>query len=81
MFRTHMNVELRISKVGSIKYLFKIVCKDSDRVTVEIVGASKTRSEETTGKESRLLMKCGITKMRAIFLLQKQHGDYFPSPW
>ena len=37
-FRTHMNVELCISGVGSIKYLFKYVCKGSDRATVEIVG-------------------------------------------
>ena len=35
-FRTHMNVELCIYKVGSIKYLFKYVCEGSDRMTVEI---------------------------------------------
>ncbi len=35
-FRTHMNVELCISKVGSIKYLFKYVCKGPDTVTVEV---------------------------------------------
>ena len=35
-FRTHMNVELCISRVESIKYLFKYVCEDSDRVAVEI---------------------------------------------
>ncbi len=35
-FRTHLNVEFCISKVGSIKYLFKYVCKGSDRVTVEV---------------------------------------------
>ena len=40
-FRTHMNVELCVSRVGWIKYLFKYVCKGSDRVTVEIVGGSK----------------------------------------
>ena len=37
-FGTLMNVELCISKVGSIKYLFKYVCKGHDRVTVEVVG-------------------------------------------
>ena len=34
-FRTHMNVELCISKLGSIKYLFKYFRKGSDRVAVE----------------------------------------------
>ncbi len=35
-FRTHMNVEICISRVGSVKYLFKYVCKSSDRGSVEI---------------------------------------------
>ncbi len=35
-FRTHMNVELCISKVGSIKYLFKYVCKGPGTATVEV---------------------------------------------
>ena len=39
-FCTHMNVELCISRVGSINSLFKYVCKGSDRVTVEIVSSS-----------------------------------------
>ncbi len=30
-----MNVEVCVSRVGSIKYLFKYVCKGSDRVTVQ----------------------------------------------
>ena len=33
-----MNVEICISKVGSIKYFFKHVCKGHDRITVEVVG-------------------------------------------
>ena len=36
MFQCHFNVELCVSKVGSIKYLFKYVCKGQDRVTVEL---------------------------------------------
>ena len=35
-FRAHMNVELYISKVGSINYLFKYTYKGPDRVTVEM---------------------------------------------
>ena len=37
-FGSRENVELPISKVGSIKYLFKYVWKVHDRITVEIVG-------------------------------------------
>ena len=36
MFDCHINVELCISRVGSIKYLFKYLCKGRDRVTVEL---------------------------------------------
>ena len=46
-FGTHMNVELCISKVVSIKFLFKYVCKGHDRVTVELVCAD---TDETDGK-------------------------------
>ncbi len=37
MFYCHMNVELRVSRVGGIKFLFKYICKGSDRVFKEIV--------------------------------------------
>ena len=36
MFHCHFNAELCISKVGSIKYLFKYVCKGQDRITVHV---------------------------------------------
>ena len=36
MFDCHINVEICISRVGSIKYLFKYLCKGRDRVTVEL---------------------------------------------
>ena len=36
-FGTHMNAELFISRVGSIKYLLKYVCKGQNRVTAEVV--------------------------------------------
>lgn len=34
----HLNAEIFISSVGFFKYLFKNVCKGSDRVRVEIIG-------------------------------------------
>ena len=48
--RTHLNVKLCISRLGSIKYLFKYICKGSERVTVEIVGASNEGQKETNTK-------------------------------
>ena len=49
-FRNHMNVELCISRVGSIKYLLKYVCKGSDRVTVEIMGRYADRQSENNSE-------------------------------
>ena len=49
-FSTHMNVELCISRVGSIKYLFKYLCKGSDRVTVEILRGSKDEQSVNNSK-------------------------------
>lgn len=37
MFQCHFNVELCLSRVRSIKYLFKYVCKGHYRVSMEIV--------------------------------------------
>ena len=45
-----MNVELCISRVGSIKYLFKYVFKGSDRVTVEIGGVPIDEHNVTNSK-------------------------------
>ena len=36
MFHRHFNAEVCISKVGSIKYLFKYECKGQDKVSVEV---------------------------------------------
>ena len=46
MFNCHFNVELCISKVWSIKYLFKYVCKGQDRVTVEVRNITAKKDEE-----------------------------------
>ena len=46
-----MSVELRISKVGSIKYLFKYVCEGPDRVTVEIQADQADECSDTVVKE------------------------------
>lgn len=36
-FECHANIELCISRVGSIKYLFKYVCKVQDRISMELL--------------------------------------------
>ncbi len=35
MFYRHMNVEMCVSRVGSIEFLFEYVCNGSDRGTVQ----------------------------------------------
>ncbi len=45
MFHDHMNVELCVSRVGGIKYLFKYINKGSDRVAMEIVEDSGRYNE------------------------------------
>ena len=47
-FHTHMNLELCISRVGSIKYLFTYVCKSSDLDTFEIFGSLKNNQDANT---------------------------------
>ena len=51
MFQCHFNAELCISKVGSIKYLFKYVCKGLDRVTVEVRKPRNNQSAEIPRKD------------------------------
>ena len=45
MFDCHINFEFCLSRVGSIKYLFKYVCKGSDRVTIELSREKKKYDE------------------------------------
>ncbi len=45
MFQCHMNVEVCVSRVGSIEYLFKYVCKGSDRVSVQFSGEARVVNE------------------------------------
>ena len=37
IFNCHINVELCISRVGSVKYLFKYFCKGKNHATVDLV--------------------------------------------
>ncbi len=46
-FHSHLNAELCNSRIGSIKYLFKYVCKGPDRITVEI--RSHRSKDDPTG--------------------------------
>jgi len=53
MFACHINVELCVSRVGGIKYLFKYVCKGSDRVTVEVIGDNQRYDEISHFQDAR----------------------------
>ena len=53
LFDCHINFELCMSRVGSIKYLFKYVCKGSDRVTIEICRENRKYDEITTFLDAR----------------------------
>ncbi|CDF40520.1 ATP dependant DNA helicase [Chondrus crispus] len=49
----HINVKLCVSRVGGIKYLFKYVCKGSDRVTMEIIAENERNDEISNFQDAR----------------------------
>lgn len=58
MFSCHINVELCVSRVDGIKYLFKYVCKGHDRVTMEIIGENQRYDEITHFQDARYISAC-----------------------
>ncbi|CDF41121.1 unnamed protein product [Chondrus crispus] len=52
-FACHLNVELCVSRVGGIKYLFKYVCKGQDRVTMEITAENERYDEISNFQDPR----------------------------
>ncbi|CDF39898.1 ATP dependant DNA helicase PIF1 [Chondrus crispus] len=52
-FAFHLNVELCVSRVGGIKYLFKYVCKGQDRVTMEITAKNECYDEISNFQDAR----------------------------
>ena len=54
-FNCHLNVELCVSRVGGIKYLFKYVCKGRDRVTVEFVNETARYDEISSYQDARYI--------------------------
>ncbi len=51
-FKTHTTEEFYNSMVGSIKYLFKYVCKGPDHVTVEVQARQSAESSDIALKKS-----------------------------
>lgn len=45
MFKSHLNVELYLSRVGGTKYLFKYNCKLHNRSTIQTVCGQETSDE------------------------------------
>lgn len=58
MFQCHFNAELCVSKVGSIKYLFKYICKGQDRLTVQLKRANGLSYDNpvSSGTQEELLI-------------------------
>ncbi|CDF40018.1 unnamed protein product [Chondrus crispus] len=52
-FALHLNVELCVSRVGGIRYLFKYVCKGQDRVTMEITAKNECYDEISNFQDAR----------------------------
>ncbi|CDF40386.1 ATP dependant DNA helicase [Chondrus crispus] len=52
-FACHLNLELCVSRVGGIKYLFKYVCKGQDRVTMEITAENECHDEISNFQDAR----------------------------
>ncbi|CDF33944.1 ATP dependant DNA helicase PIF1 [Chondrus crispus] len=52
-FACHLNVELCVSRVGGIKYLFKYVCKGRDPVTMEITAKKECYDEISNFQDAR----------------------------
>lgn len=48
MFSCHSNMEIWMSRIGSIKYLFKYICKGSDWLKVEMTGENQRYNEIST---------------------------------
>ncbi|CDF36554.1 unnamed protein product [Chondrus crispus] len=63
-FAFHLNVELCVSRVGGIKYLFKHVCKGQDRVTMEITSKNECYDE--------------ISNFQDTCPHRRPHGGYSP---
>ncbi|CDF36188.1 ATP dependant DNA helicase PIF1 [Chondrus crispus] len=55
-FAFHLNVELCVSRVGGIKYLFKYVCKGQDRVTMEITAKNECYDEISNFQDARYVL-------------------------
>ncbi|CDF39890.1 ATP dependant DNA helicase [Chondrus crispus] len=49
----HLNVELCVSRVGGIRYLFKYVCKGQDRVIMEITAKNECYDEISNFQDAR----------------------------
>ncbi|CDF77379.1 unnamed protein product [Chondrus crispus] len=52
-FACHLNVELCVSRVGGVKYLFKYLCKGQDRVTMEITAENERYDEISNFQDAR----------------------------
>ena len=74
-FDCHLNAELCISKIGSIKYLFKMFAKDLI-VLLQNSGSTSLRTLRTGSSEAFLLsMKSKAFRAHGTFQRRKPFGD------
>lgn len=64
MFQCHLNLELCLSRVEEIEFLFKYVCKGCDRVTVQLV-----HGEQHNDKIGQFRNAWYVSPSKAIWLL------------
>lgn len=70
MFQCHLKVELYVSRVGGIKYLFKCVCKGSDRRTEQIVQDKQHHHEVGRFQDARYVSAsealCSLFQLKIV---------------
>lgn len=68
MFQCHLNVELCVSRVSAIKYLFKYVHKRNDRATVQLVRGKHNCNETCHHQDTRYVS--ASKALRRLFLFE-----------
>ena len=69
IFNCHINVELCISRVGSVKYLFKYLCKEIDRVTVELAPENRANPYQTLNEIKNYVNASYVSAFEEIWRL------------
>ena len=69
IFKWHIKIELCISRVGSLKYLFKYVCKGKDSVAVDLSPTNPAKPNQTLNKIKNYVYACYVSTFKEIWRL------------